>query len=138
MSFADKLAVKADQVRVQVLQARRIARRITAADLDNPCFGRWVTADALQQRLTILLSLREAIALVRVIGPLDDRRDPSQIKQGGPVARFLAALHVVRQAVLRQPDGGLAVTAALSVLRVALDELECSYEPQVPKKICSP
>lgn len=133
-NFSDRIALKADQVRRQVLKARRLSNNATAGDLENHHFGRWATADALQQRLTILLSLREAIALVRVIGSLDDRRDASQISMGGPVARFLAALHVARQAVLRQPNGGVGVVTALAVLRLALDELERSYDPPISKK----
>lgn len=132
--FSDTLAIRADQVRVQVLQARRIAKAATASKLDDSHFGRWSTADAFKQRLTVTISLREAVALVRVIGPLDDRRDASQIKQGGPAARFLAAIHVVRQAVLKQPEGGMASKAALSVLRLALDDLDCSFGSAPQKK----
>lgn len=134
MEFSDRAALRAEQVRAQVLRAKRIASRATAADLDNFKFGRWSTADGLVQRLTITLSMREAISLVRVVGPMNDRRDLSLIASGGPVARLLAAIHVIRQAVMRQPGGGLAVLSAIVVLRVALDELERSYSPPVSKK----
>lgn len=131
-NFSDRLALKADQTRLQVLNARRQHERMTCAQAQAGY--NWFTADAFKQRLKIAMSLSEAVSLVRVIGPLEDRRDASQMKCGGPTARFLAAIHVVRQAVLKQPTGGLGVSVALSVLRVALDELECSYSPPAQKK----
>lgn len=132
LDFVDRLAIRANQTRFQVLNARRVARNMRMADIDE---GRsWITEDGHNARLTVTMSLGEAVALVRVIGPLEDFRSDSQIRLGGSVARFLAATHVVRQAVLRQPDGGMAVGVALSVLRLALDELERQYASKPSKK----
>jgi hypothetical protein len=122
---ADLLAVRAEraiEARDAVVRALRPLRTLKVEDERRGV--NWVTEEAAASKLTVTMSVREAMALVRVHGPI------GAANGDGPVSRLLCAMTVVSRHFMRGADPtGLAARAALMVLRVAVDDCMAYCRP---------
>jgi hypothetical protein len=130
--FVGGLRMAGDLVQIQEARA---AQRVEEARLAvNVCLRDWRaiggrdpsqggahfrTPAADQTMQTITMSVREALALVRVTGPVSAQQG------SGSSARLMTALHVLHAALLRAPlenGRGMGVVAAMQVVQVAISD----------------
>jgi hypothetical protein len=118
--FAQRILVRraeaAAAAKVAVMKAWRRVKKATNAQVADGM--QLVTDEALTVNITVTMSIREALALARVAGPIG-------LQNGDRAAtRVLTAIYVLNSAILRAPSRGvsLEVVSAIQVLQCCLND----------------
>jgi hypothetical protein len=104
-----------DRARAAVVDQLRRVKGLTCDEVRQR--QAFTTEEAVSADLTVTMSVRQAIALVRVTGPVGD------LNGSGPTARLLCAMQIAVRHICRSPERwGTGVLGALLVLQAALND----------------